>query len=606
MSDINANFVVQPYNITISSNESNLNITSEPIAMNVVNGYVGATGATGPIGATGSTGIQGSTGPQGATGIGATGATGEIGATGPSGGPTGATGATGEIGSTGATGSTGIQGTTGPIGATGATGVALPAGSNTEIQYNNNGSFGATGAVTYNGTTLKVDPGSITSNVLQYGTESITLYASNIKFAVTSIDRFILSNSTANYTVDVNIPNNFISANIVKTDNLQYANGTPYDFEQPGGSNTEIQFNDDGNLGGSNAFTFNKSSNALTLTGNLTTNNANLGNLATANFVTGTLTTNAQPNITSVGNLNDLKITNTKIHLGNIAGNTNQGTDGIAIGNTAASNGQGNYSIAIGSGAGYESGNFSVAIGTNAGLRVGQYGIAIGEKAGTIVSSAIGQGAIGIGANCRADGLHSIAIGRFAGLGAGVANNVIIINATGSNLSSNVANTFIVKPIRNANTTNVLYYNSTTGEISYDLNTANVANTIASQVTIDGVASGANIQYLVLANGTGNQILRVDTSGATLEYIEGTSTLKVDKVQANLDNGAGEIVGLDGTNNKVTISVTGSANALVVSNANSILQSSKAASSATDTTISHKIPIVLNGVTYYIALTANV
>jgi hypothetical protein len=50
-------------------------------------------------------------------------------------------------------------------------------------------------------------------------------------------------------------------------------------------------------------------------TGNITALNANLGNLVIANYVTGTLTTNAQPNITSVGSLTSLTIT------GNLTGN---------------------------------------------------------------------------------------------------------------------------------------------------------------------------------------------------------------------------------------------------------------------------------------------
>jgi hypothetical protein len=49
--------------------------------------------------------------------------------------------------------------------------------------------------------------------------------------------------------------------------------------------------------------------------GNITALNANLGNLVIANYVTGTLTTNAQPNITSVGSLTSLTVT------GSLAGN---------------------------------------------------------------------------------------------------------------------------------------------------------------------------------------------------------------------------------------------------------------------------------------------
>jgi hypothetical protein len=50
------------------------------------------------------------------------------------------------------------------------------------------------------------------------------------------------------------------------------------------------------------------------VSGNLTAGNANLGNLVTANLFTGTLTTNAQPNITSVGTLTSLTVT------GNVTG----------------------------------------------------------------------------------------------------------------------------------------------------------------------------------------------------------------------------------------------------------------------------------------------
>ena len=50
-------------------------------------------------------------------------------------------------------------------------------------------------------------------------------------------------------------------------------------------------------------------------TGNITALNADLGNLVIANYYQGTLTTNAQPNITSVGSLTSLTVT------GNITGN---------------------------------------------------------------------------------------------------------------------------------------------------------------------------------------------------------------------------------------------------------------------------------------------
>jgi hypothetical protein len=58
-----------------------------------------------------------------------------------------------------------------------------------------------------------------------------------------------------------------------------------------------------------------------TFTGNITSGNANLGNLATANFFSGTLTTNAQPNITSLGTLISLNVSGNA----NVDGNVNAG-----------------------------------------------------------------------------------------------------------------------------------------------------------------------------------------------------------------------------------------------------------------------------------------
>jgi hypothetical protein len=113
----------------------------------------------------------------------------------------------------------------------------------------------------------------------------------------------------------------------------------------PGGSNTQVQFNDNGSFGGNAAFTFDKTTGALTvnghisgttlgITGNIAVGNASLGviaqagifsgsgnqlsniqaanitgTIANANYSTfaGTVITGAQPNITSVGTLNGLQ-----------------------------------------------------------------------------------------------------------------------------------------------------------------------------------------------------------------------------------------------------------------------------------------------------------
>jgi len=76
-----------------------------------------------------------------------------------------------------------------------------------------------------------------------------------------------------------------------------------------GGSNTTIQFNDNNVIQGNAGFTFNKITGAMAIPGNVTAINATLGNLITSNYYAGTLTTNAQTNITSVGTLTSLTVT---------------------------------------------------------------------------------------------------------------------------------------------------------------------------------------------------------------------------------------------------------------------------------------------------------
>jgi hypothetical protein len=76
------------------------------------------------------------------------------------------------------------------------------------------------------------------------------------------------------------------------------------------GTNTSVLFNNDGNAGASSNFTFNKDTNVATVNGNLVAGNvyANTGTIG-ANLLTGTLTTAAQPNITSLGDLTSLGVT---------------------------------------------------------------------------------------------------------------------------------------------------------------------------------------------------------------------------------------------------------------------------------------------------------
>jgi hypothetical protein len=76
-------------------------------------------------------------------------------------------------------------------------------------------------------------------------------------------------------------------------------------YTSPSG-NTNILYNKQGTIGGSSELSWNETT--LNVIGNITSQNIAAGNLLTANYVTGTLTTAAQPNVTSTGTLTSLVV----------------------------------------------------------------------------------------------------------------------------------------------------------------------------------------------------------------------------------------------------------------------------------------------------------
>jgi hypothetical protein len=341
----------------------------------------------------------------------------------------------------------------------------------------------------------------------------------------------------------------------------------------PGGANTQIQFNDGGNnFGGNAGFTFDKTTGDVNIPGNITVvgningnlvpnyanfagtafsvaggnvvgpvsnaayaDNAGVANSANyANFA-GTVVNASQPNITSVGILTDLRISNTKIHLGNNAGNTSQGSQSVAIGDNAGAVNQLDFSVAVGTTAGSNAqGSESVAVGKLAGRNLqGNLAVAIGSEAGRENQ---GDNSIAIGwlAGNISQGANSIAIGSGAGASSQAVNS-IIINATGSNLNQTTANTFTVKPIRNANTTVALFYNTTTGEITYDTpysNSALTAGTVTTNaqpnITSVGTLTSLNVSGTITApNITANTGVFTGNGSGLSQLVAGNITGQV-------------------------------------------------------------------------------
>lgn len=149
----------------------------------------------------------------------------------------------------------------------------IPAGgANTQVQFNNNGILSGIPSVTWNGSNLSL------GNV------------ANVKIAG-GVNGYVLQTDG--------------SGNLSWTAQTGGGgNGVP------GGANTQVQFNDSGTFGASSAFTFDTTTATLSAT-----------------RVAGSLTTAAQPNITSVGTLTSLAV-NGNITAANITANT-----GIFTGN---------------------------------------------------------------------------------------------------------------------------------------------------------------------------------------------------------------------------------------------------------------------------------
>lgn len=145
------------------------------------------------------------------------------------------------------------------------------AGSNTQLQFNDQGQFGGIPNVTWNG------------NILSLGDVSaLSILGGDNGY-------FLQTDGAGNLT--------------------WAAGGNGGGNGSPGGANTQVQFNDSGNFGGDSGFTYDKNTNLLTV-GNLTVTGVINGDVDFANTA-GTVTTNAQPNITSVGTLSSLNVTNT-------------------------------------------------------------------------------------------------------------------------------------------------------------------------------------------------------------------------------------------------------------------------------------------------------
>jgi hypothetical protein len=179
-------------------------------------------------------------------------------------------------------------------------------------------------------------------------------------------------------------------------------------------------------------------------------------------------------------------------------------TNQVAIGNQAGVTGSAN-SIAIGTYAGYFALANTITIGAGAGQ-------------GHPIGSELGANSIAIGVNASR-----------GGLGVALPGNTIVLNATGANLNPPQANSFFVAPVRNdtGNTTNVVYYNTTTKEVTYGpgvvaYSNANVASYLPTYTGSMGNVASITASGDITANsyiGDGSQLTGLYANANVASYL---------------------------------------------------------------------------------------
>jgi len=236
-----------------------------------------------------------------------------------------------------------------------------------------------------------------------------------------------------------------------------------------------------------------------------------------------------------VGNVEtaSLRTSESKIALGENAGRTNQGSSAVAIGYQAGETDQESWATAVGFVAGTNTqGEEATAFGAHSGQ--------VGQGAGAV--------AIGAYAGNVGQGNKAVAIGYEAGP-LNQAANSIVINATGNTLNNTQADAFIVKPIRNQASANVMMYNPANGELTHTA----TPGTLAANIDQATLAIGATTAT-VIGIGNAGSTTTINGTLASPAVISGSITAD-DSMSITTATGDGNAISIGpaGTNTFVNL-----------------------------------------------------
>ena len=485
-----------------------------------------------------------------------------------------------------------------------------PYGPNTSIQYNSNGQFDGSANLTFDSiTNLITVPNINVTGLSDLGNVSnITILGGGSGYLLTTDGNGVLnwtppgtgsaiSNGSSNLNIDTydgniiagvnGVANVFsiteegiitagnVSAGNVKTDNLLYANGDPYVFTtDAAGSNTQVQFNNNNAFGASANFTFDTTTDTLSVT-NIVANGAGLTSLTGANVTGQVAFANVANNVAGANVTGEVAFANIAnsvaganvtgtVNLANYATTANSVAvaNVVGIGNIATTNYDGNASNVL-----HGDGTWSADQTTYSNSNVVSLLADFGSNSISTVGSITAGNLLGNGA-----GISSLTGANVTGEVdfAAVANSVAGANVTGevanatyatSSESSNTANTVIDNYQPNITSVGTLTGLTVAGDIlpdaniTYDLGspTQRWRDLYISGNTIDinGATITANSTSITLTNPLGGTFEVVGTgSSNNISLVNGNSSIIVDE-NANIN------VNIAGIDNVVVISNTG-------------------------------------------------
>jgi hypothetical protein len=155
---------------------------------------------------------------------------------------------------------------------------------------------------------------------------------------------------------------------------------------------------------------------------------------------------------------------------------------------------------------------YDIKIGRETGLvSQGYQAVAVGAAAG-FDSQGTNAVAVGTAAGRSGQGDYAVALGRFAGYANQHARSTVI-NSTGVALDTDRTDALFVAPIRNTGTSNALFYNTTSKEITYDVFSGGATGS-TGPTGAQGTAGTTNVITTLGAVGSYALLTNTDTSAS--------------------------------------------------------------------------------------------